>query len=218
VTNTLLATLCVCLLALSACKTTTTHISQSYRNPGYEATVFKKVLVVGVAQNEERRQAFENAFSAAIGEEGGTAEPSWHLLPGADTQLSEEQVHAAIEGGGFDGVLITRLLSVDKSKEYTPPKKYNNPHTRYYPAGPAYGYGYGGYYGFYATTYAEVTEPGYFETSTTLKLETNLYSVATNELVWTAQSKTIDPESIDDALSSMTAAVASKLKEEKLIP
>jgi hypothetical protein len=81
-----------------------------------------------VAQNEERRQAFENAFAAAIGEEGGTAaEPSWHLLPGADTQLSEEQVHAAIEGGGFDGVLITRLLSVDKSKEYTPPQEVQQP-------------------------------------------------------------------------------------------
>ncbi|MGB8331416.1 MAG: hypothetical protein WCE62_14920 [Polyangiales bacterium] len=216
-TNTPLATLCVCLLALSACKTTSTQISQSYRNPGYEVTVFKKVMVVGVAQNEERRQAFENAFSAAIEKEGGTAEPSWHLLPG-EKQLSEEQVHAAIDGGGFDGVLITRLLSVDKSKEYTPPKKYNNPQTRYYPAGPGWGYGYGGYYGFYATTYAEVTEPGYFETSTSLKLETSLYSVATNELVWTTQSKTIDPESIEDAMSSMTAAVASKLKEEKLIP
>jgi hypothetical protein len=36
--------------------------------------------------------------------------------------------------------------------------------------------------------------------------------------VWTAQSKTMDPESIEEATSSMTAAVASKLKEEKLIP
>ncbi len=81
-----------------------------------------------------------------------------------------------------------------------------------------YGYGYGGFYGFYGTTFATVHSPGYFETSTTLKLETNLYSVATNELVWTGQSETIDPDSIEDARTSVTKAVATKLKAERLIP
>jgi hypothetical protein len=36
--------------------------------------------------------------------------------------------------------------------------------------------------------------------------------------VWTGQSETVDPESIPDARESMTAAVAKKLKEERLIP
>ena len=80
------------------------------------------------------------------------------------------------------------------------------------------GYGYGGYYGFYGTTYAAVHTPGYFDTNTTLTLESNLYSVATNELVWTGQSETIDPNSIEDARESVTAAVAQKLKAERLIP
>ena len=51
-----------------------------------------------------------------------------------------------------------------------------------------------------------------------MKLETNLYSVATNDLVWTGQSKTIDPKSLDDARTSITQAVAAKLKSEHLIP
>ena len=216
-TKTLVGVLCGCVLALAACKTTATHFSQSYRNPGYEATVFKKVMVIGVAQDQKGRQAFEEALVAAITEEGGTAQASINVLPNEE-RISEEQLHAAIDAGGFDAVLITRVLSVDKSKEYTPPKAYNNPQTRYYPASPGWGYGYGGYYGFYGTTFAEVHEPGYFETSTTLKLETNLYSVATNDLVWTGQSETVDPESIDDARGSMTQAVAKKLKAERFIP
>jgi len=220
VTKTRLTKLVVFLVALcaaAACKTTTTNFSQSYRNPGYGETVFKKVLVIGVAQDQDSRQAFEDALVSAITDEGGTAQASIGVLP-HDEQLTEDQLHAAIDAGGFDAVLITRLLSVDKSQEYTPPKKYNNPRTRYYAASPGWGYGYGGFYGFYGTTFAEVHEPGYFETSTTLKLETNLYSVATNELVWTGQSETVDPESIPDARESMTAAVAKKLKQEKLIP
>jgi len=211
--KTRLSTLCVFLIALTACSKTSTSISQSYRNPGYEQTVFQKLFVIGVAQNQESRKAFEDTFASAIANEGGRAQASWGVLPDS-TQLSEEQIRGAIEGGGFDGVLITRLLSVDEDKEYTPASTYNNPRTTYYGGG----YGYGGYYGFYGTTYAKVHEPGYFETSTTFRLETNLYSVATNSLVWTGQSETVDPESISDVRASMTAAVARKLKEEKLIP
>ncbi len=202
----------VAVSSLAACSSTQTNIPQSWRNPGYEQTVFKKVLVIGVAENQENRQAFEDAFAKALVEAGGAAQASWSVLP-QSTQLSEEQIQRAIEGGGFDGVLITRLLSVEKDQEYVPGSTYYNPRTSYY----ASGYG-RGYYGFYGTTYAKVHEPGYFKTSTTFRLETNLYSVANSGLVWSGQSETVNPESIPDARASMTAAVAKKLKEEKLIP
>lgn len=206
-------TVALCLLA--ACSKTKTSISQSYRNPGYEQTVFKKLFVIGVAQDHESRQALEDAFANAIKGQGGTAEASWRRLPTSE-QMTEDEIRSAMEAGGFDGVLITRLLAVDKEQEYTPASTYNKPRTRYY-AGGAGLYGYG-YYGFYGTTYAKVHEPGYFDTSTTLRVETNLYSLATDALVWTGQSATVDPESISDARESMTVAVAQKLKEEKLIP
>ena len=210
-----LAIFIIAAAALAACSKTSTSIPQSYRNPGYEQTVFKKLLVIGVAENEESRKAFEDAFAKAIADEGGTAQGSWSLLPKGE-QLTEEEIRTAIKAGNFDGVLITRLLSVDKDQEYTPASTYNNPRTRYYSGG---GGMYGrGFYGFYGTTYAQVHEPGYFETSTTIRLETNLYSAANDGLVWTGQSDTVDPESIPDARESMTTAVAKKLKEEKLIP
>ncbi|MGB3051935.1 MAG: hypothetical protein WBB42_13105 [Polyangiales bacterium] len=205
--------LALCLLA--ACSKTTTNISQSYRNPGYEQTVFKKLFVIGVAQDQESRQAFEDAFANAITSRGGSAEASWGHLPKSE-QLTEDEIRSAVQAGGFDGVLIARLLAVDKEQEYTPASTYNNPQTRYYAGGGGlYGYG---FYGFYGTTFAKVHEPGYFETSTTIRVETNLYSLATDGLVWTGQSNTVDPTSISDARASMTAAVAQKLKEEKLIP
>ena len=159
----------------AACNKTSTNITQSYRNAGFEQTVFKELLVIGVAENHESRQAFEDALAKAIAAQGGGAQASWGLLP-QSTKLEEEEIRAAIEGGNFDGVLITRLLSVDKDQEYVEPKAYNNPKTRYYPGGGGYygrGHYGGGYYGFYGTTYAKVHEPGYFETSTTLRLETS---------------------------------------------
>ena len=193
--------------ALAACSKTTTSIPLSWRNPSIEQTVFKKLLVIGVGEDDGGRRLFEDTFAKALAERGTSAQASWGLLP-QSTQLTEEQIRGAIEGGDFDGVLVSRLLSVDQDQEYVPGSSYTVPTTYY-------GYG---YYGYYGTSFATVHDPGYFKTNTTFRLETNLYSVAGDGLVWSGQSATLNPESLTDVIESMTAAVAKKLKEEKLIP
>jgi hypothetical protein len=192
---------------LAACSKSKTTIPLSWRNPGYEQTTFEKLFVIGVGENEEARRLFEDTFARALAEEGATAQASWGLLP-QSTRLTEEQIRGALEGGGFDGVLITRLLSVDQEQEYVPPSTYTVPSTHY---------GYYGYYGYYGTSYAVVHEPGYFQTNTRFRLETNLYSVAARGLVWSGQSETLNPDSLAEVIDSMTAAVAKRLKEEGLI-
>ena len=77
-------------------------------------------------------------------------------------------MRGAVEGGNFDGVLISHLLSVDQNEEYVPPSTTTH-----------YGYG---YYGYYGASYTTVHEPGYYRTNTTFRVETNLYSVATGDL------------------------------------
>ena len=195
------------LSALAGCKKTSTTIPLAWKNPSYEGAGFQKLFVIGVGEDESARRLFEDTFAKAIAAEGAAAQASWGHLPKSE-QLSEEEVRAAIEGGEFDGVLITRILGVDQSQEYVPPSTHSVP-TSYY------GYG---YYGYYGASYAVVHEPGYYKTNTTFRLETNLYSVATGDLVWSGQSDTLNPDSLKDVIDSMTAVVAKKLKSEKLIP
>jgi len=73
-------------------------------------------------------------------------------------------------------------------------------------------------YGYYGTTYDVLHEPGYTVTRTIVRLETNLYDVATGELVWSGQSETLDTGSRSDSIDSVTEAVAERLREEGLIP
>jgi hypothetical protein len=209
---------CTAFVGIAACKVSTkTSISQSFRNPGFEDTVFKKLFVLGVAPDQEGRITFEDAFVAAIKKQGGNAQASWSMLP-ESTLLPDEAIYSAVQHGKFDGVLVTRVLSVDKNTTFVPPKRYNRPRTTFYRAGPAWDTGFGGYMGFYGTTFAEVHRPGYLEASKTIRLETNLYSAATNDLVWTGQSETVDPKSMSNLVASMTAAVARELKQERLVP
>jgi hypothetical protein len=200
-------TLLMAAFTLAACNKTKTSIPLSWRNPGVEQTVFKKLFVIGVGENEGARRLFEDTFAKALAGQGTLAQASWGLLP-QSARLTEEQIRGAIEGGDFDGVLLSRMLSVDQEQEYVPGSAYTVPTTYY-------GYG---YYGYYGSSFTTVHDPGYFKTNTTFRVETNLYSVATSDLVWSGQSQTLNPESLTDVIDSMTAAVARKLKEEGLIP
>jgi hypothetical protein len=206
----------VALVALAACNKDKTETSMplTYRNPGYEETVFKKLLVIGVSESDEGRKLFEDTFAKTLTSAGTTATPSYAILPQSE-QLSEEQISKAIQGDGYDGVLITQVLSVDEAQEYVEGKSHTvAPRNMGYSGG----YGYYGYYGFYSGGFATVHQPGYFKTHTSFRLETNLYSVANDGLVWSGQSDTVNPESLENVVDSMTAAVAKELKYEKLIP
>jgi hypothetical protein len=210
VTDARLSKLFIALIALSAlaaCSKNKTSIPLSWRNPAYKDAGFEKLFVIGVGRDEGARRLFEDTFAKTLANQGTSAQASGGLLPQSE-QLTEEQVRGAIEGGGFDGVLVTRVLSVDRDEEYVPPSTHTVPTTYH-------GYG---YYGYYGSSYTVVHQPGYYKTNTTFRLETNLYSVASGGLVWSGQSDTLNPESLTDVIDSMTAAVAKKLKEEKLIP
>jgi hypothetical protein len=166
---------------------------------------FQKIFVIGVGKNETNRRLFEDRFAEVLSGHGAVALTSYGSLPDSQ-RLSEAQVRGAIEGGGYDGVIVSRLLGVEEETEYVPPRSYSAPRHH------------GGYYGYYGTSWDVVHEPGYFKTHTTVRLETNLYDVGTGELAWSGQSETFDPTSLEDIIESATKAVAKRLSEESLIP
>lgn len=72
------------LLGLVACKSSTaTQISQSFRNPGFEDTVFKQLFVIGVAEDQQGRIAFEDAFASAIVKKGAAPTRAGRACPRA---------------------------------------------------------------------------------------------------------------------------------------
>jgi hypothetical protein len=191
--------------ACSAATPSKTTIPRSERVAGYEGMAFESLFVIGVGEDNEARKLFEDAFSDALATSGARAQPSWGLLP-QSTLLTEQELEAAVGTDDFDGVLITRLVSVDEEHEYVEGRTYSERHPRY-----RY------YKGYYKGSYKVVHEPGYYETKTTYRLETNLYAVSDGSLVWSADSNTVDPDSVDEGIDSMTLAIVAKLEEEGLI-
>jgi len=189
---------------LAACGTVT-KIPNAWRDPAHEGVPYQKIFVIGVGENDANRRLFEDQFAAALSGKGAVASPSYGALPHSE-RLTEAQIRGAMQGDGYDGVVVTRLLGVEEKTEYVPPRTYTVP-GHYY-----------GYYSYYGSSWDVVHEPGYYQTHTIVRLETNLYDVGTGDLVWSGQSETFNPSSLEDIIDSATKAVAKRLRKESLIP
>ena len=106
-------------------------------------------------------------------------------------------------------MIVSRLLEVKEEITVVPPST---------TVVPSYGYGYGyGYHGYYGRGYDVVHSPGYTKTTEIVSLETKLWNAADSQLAWGITSETFDPTSTDDAISSVTKKLVSKLSEDGLL-
>jgi hypothetical protein len=80
---------------------------------------------------------------------------------------------------------------------------------------PSYGPTFWGYYG-YARPMAY--DPGYIRTDTVVRVETSIYSLREDRLLWVASSETMNPKSVDTLVAEVAKAVRAELERSKLIP
>jgi hypothetical protein len=80
----------------------------------------------------------------------------------------------------------------------------------------AFGY-YGIYYNYMSDYQEQSFSPDYYALDKTFFLETNLYNVSTEKLLWSVQSKAFNPEDLDSAFKTYKKLLIDNLKKEGLI-
>ena len=195
----------VVLLSAASCATKT-RVSSQWLSPDYTGGPMHKFLVVAVSDTSLGRRTYEDRFSGALRASGAEAVSSYKLLP-TDDRLTKVELERVVRRDGFDGVIVSRLLEVREETTVVPPST---------TVVPSYGYGYG-YHGYYGRGYDVVHSPGYTKTTEIVSLETKLWNAADSQLAWGITSETFDPTSTDDAISSVTKKLVSKLSEDGLL-
>jgi len=189
---------------LSGCATSSTQLVNSWKDPSAGSVRFKKVLTVCACKDAGTRRTVEDRLAAAI----KGSEPSYSVL--SDDQLgNRERTKAALQAGGFDGVVMMRLVSVDKSATYVPGQAYVVPVGYRSMYG---GWGYGGY-----AAYGTVYDPGYMREDQLVNFDTNIYRVSDEKLLWASRSQTSNPSSIDQVVDEVIAETAKEMKKQKVI-
>ena len=194
-------------LALPACATT--GFVSTWKAP--DATPLQvsgaKVAAVVMVRNEAARRAAEDALAREITARGGQGIAMYTIAPDARPD-NEQAVRAALERAGVDGAVVMRPVGKDKEVVSTP--------VAY--GGPMYGAYWGGYYGYgWGSPWGYPVAGGDIRTNTIVSIETLIYSLRQNKLVWGGQSKTTNPEGVDQLVKETSALVAQELRKQGLI-
>jgi len=203
-------TLIITGLVLGACSSTV--ITGSWKNPDFTGRV-KKVYVVGIAKQETTRRIFEDGFSKQLAMMGATGIPSYGDLK-IDEETNQDVIAARIKAHGADSVLMTRAISSRTEQVVNPG----------YVSAPAYGGR--GYYpdpyyrhygGYYSRSYDMVYQPATVSEFRIVTIEANLYSAASDELIWSAQLETVVEANLEALIDDFIAAVTKDLKDKGLL-
>ncbi len=192
----------VLVLGLAGCSSTRT--TAEWRDPAVDKR-YAKVLVIGIWKDAVARRSFEDKLVGELQKRGVAAESSTRIMP-VEEKVSPETVKAAIEGKGFDGVLVTHLVGV-REEEVRQPATYRPVATPRYRR----------IYPYYSHVYDYVYEPGYYERFQVMRLETNLYDTGTENIVWSMQSDTVEPNATQKAIDSVIELTIETLESQKLI-
>ena len=185
----------------------TTKITETWKDPRYRGAPFSDLFVIGVAKKDTTRRSFENMFVEKLQAAGVQAVASSSVME-SDQKIEKESILAAIEKLDIDAVLITRLVSL-KEKEIRSPSTSEQGRPDDYQ---------GRYYSDYITAYGSSQQPGEYTTSVRVGLETKLYDVETEKLIWAATSKTANPKSNIKLFDAVIEALVRDLKKNKLLP
>jgi len=191
------------ILAAGGCAST--QLTNVWRDPSYRGDALKTILVMGVSQETGLRRIFEDEFAAKLTSVGVHAVASYLLIP-QDGPADRATLDAAIAKAGADGVLITRLLRVERHSQYAPGSVI---------AVPAVGYR-RNFHGYYSSTWIQYAQPQRFDYDIVV-LETNLWQPKKDELVWSGTTESFAPSDVRKATQEFADVIIRALREQKLI-
>jgi hypothetical protein len=190
-------------LATFACATTT--FQSTWRDP--EARPLRltgrKVVGVFLSRDPVRRRRAEDAMAREISARGAQGVPAYTVL--SDEEIKDQEtVRTKLDRLGFSGAVVMRVVGSQTQYTVVEPAFWAHPHYRRF---------WGGYWGW---GWGTVWEPGYLVADKVVSVETLVYSLEQDLLVWAGVSRTVDPTQIESFISELAAAVTKQMDKEGL--
>ncbi|MEI3789345.1 MULTISPECIES: hypothetical protein [unclassified Chryseobacterium] len=198
----ILFTALACTVFLNSCSST--HIASSWRDPDKQIhpTDWKKVLVVALLRNETNRRSAEDEMAKYLDGKGIT---SYSYLDENFNRKDEQALRSKIKKDGFDAAITMRLIDVDKEKVYTPQQYYMYP--MYY----------NDFITYYYRNWMYYNIPGYYTITKKFIIETIIYSIKDDKIIWSGITETYDPKGVKRLTNEIARALRNKMQQEGFI-
>ena len=188
-----------CALVLGACASTT--FNTTWENPEARALSFKagdKVLAMVVISNDGMRRMAEDSLASAISARSLQGVPSYTVMP-TELAKDKDKAKAAVEKAGAAGAVVMRVLAKDTVSSSQLSKSYS--YTAYWD----------GDFGW------STPNPSDMRSDTVLVIETLIYDLRQDKLVWTGQSQATSPAKVDSLVMELADQAARQLRKQGLV-
>jgi len=192
--------------AVTTLSCSSTTFQSTWRDPQAQPLQLagSKVLAVFMTRNENLRRRAEDAMAREITARGAQGVPSYTVLAAEETK-DPDTSRPKLERMGFAGVVTMRIAGRETQYTVTPTYWYGRPY---------YGTFWGGYWGW---GWHSVWEPAYLQADKIVSVETLVYSLRQNRLVWSGMSETVDPAQIETFIGDLAKAVTKKMEKDGLL-
>jgi hypothetical protein len=197
--------LAVCALACSACATTA--FESTWKSPDAKPLQLRgrKVAAVFVSRDPMLRRVAEDAMAKEITARGAMGVAAYTFLSDSEVR-DREAAQAKAASLGFAAAAVMRVVGRQTQYVHEPP------HVIW--ARPPYRRIWGDYWGW---GWGTVWAPGYLREERIVKVETLVYSLEDDQLVWAGVSRTFEPLRIEDFIADLAVAVSEEMARDGLI-
>ncbi len=185
---------------LFACSTS--KIITIWKAPNSTPQHYNKILVLGLIHDKDRsiQEKMEDHFVGDLKDLGYNAVSSLKEFgPKVFDKMDEDAALVSLKSSGIDAVITIVLLDKEKERKYVPGQVYNR------------------FWGYRSEYYNRIYEPGYYVTKTKYFWESNFWNMSTQNLVFSVQTKTFDPDDIESMGHEYGLKIVSKMVEENIL-
>jgi hypothetical protein len=154
-----------------------------------------------ITQDDSLRVAGEEALARELTARGLQGVATYRFVPREELTVADK-AKPWFERSGVEGVVAMRPVGAEKRNTYTP-AVWSNPY--YGTLWGYYGYGWGGLY-----------TPGTVSHDTVVIVETTIYSVPRNALLWAGVSETKNPKQLAAFIQDLVGATVQELHTQGL--
>ena len=174
-----------------------------WKSPDAASVTFagKKVAALVITQDDSLRISGEEALVRELTARGLQSVATYRIAPKEELK-NPDHAKGWFEKTNVDGVVAMRPVSKDKRTTYNP-GIWMNPY-------------YSTFWGYYGYGWGSMYIPGSVEEDTIVVVETTIYSVPRNKLLWAAVSETKNPKDLQRFVQDLVKESVKALHEQGL--
>jgi len=161
----------------------------------------KKVAALVISNDDSLRVAGEESLVRALTARGMQAVATYRIAPKEELRKAET-ARPWFEKGGFEGVVAVRPISADTQQVYTPAMWV--------------GTNYGTLWGYYGYGWSAVFVPGSRQKETTVVVETLVFSVPRNQILWGSVTETKNARDLRAFVEELAKASVEQMQKQGL--